>query len=213
MRYLNYKLLFWIMGVLIFFPKYGVAQDSLDYGKIEKTVSKYLTYFSGNNPGVVVTVMKKGDVIFNKAYGLSNVENNEQMTIDKAFNLAEISKSFTSLAVLKLVEKKKLSLDDNIAGVFNDFPEYGKKIKIRNLLNHTSGLKSYNTENIHSNNQVYDFLKSQNETVFEPGSEWQYSNSDYALLVKVIEQTAKLPVSFLLVYKKTWFSLSILFRV
>ncbi len=189
---LLFKKIAGVITIIIVLFQFSVnAQDTLDLKKIEKAVDKYLTYFSNDNPGAVILVIKNEEIIFNKAYGLSNVQENEIMTVDKVFNIAELSKSFTSLAILKLVEKNKLSLDDNLIDIFPDFPEYGKTIKIRNLLNHTSGLISYNNENIHSNDQVYEFLKNQDEPVFEPGTKWKYSNSDYALLVKIIEKSSK----------------------
>ena len=164
------------------------AQDTLNYEKIEKNIDKYLTYFSGDNPGAVVTVIKKGDIIFSKAYGLSNVQLNEEMTIDKEFNIGELSKAFTSLAIMKLVEKNKLNLDDNLRDVFESFPEYGKKIKIRYLLNHSSGLINYNEDSILSNEEVLGFLLEQKDADFEPGLKMKFSNSDYAVLAKIIEE-------------------------
>lgn len=167
------------------------AQENVNLNGSEEKIEKFLTYFSNDNPGAVVLVVKNDEVLFNKAYGLSNVQQNDVMTIDKCFNLAELSKSFTSLAVLKLVEKNKLSLDNNLKDIFPDFPEYGKNIKIRNLLNHTSGLVNYNKNEIETNDAVYEFLINQNNTVFEPGTKWMHSNSDYALLVKVIEKVSR----------------------
>ena len=155
------------------------AQEST---QIENNIDDYLTYFSGDNPGAVIAVFKKGEIVFNKAYGLANVAEGKQMSKDYLFDLGEISKAFTSLSVMKLVEKKKISLDDNLTDIFDQFPEYGNKIKVRNLLSHTSGLKSY-----HNENDVLAFLKDQKELEFEPGSRFIYSSSEYALLVKMIE--------------------------
>ncbi|MCK5171604.1 MAG: beta-lactamase family protein [Bacteroidales bacterium] len=178
--------------IMVLFQFSVDAQDTLDLKRIEKAVDKYLTYFSNDNPGAVVTVIKNGDIIFNKSYGLSNIETGEKLTVNKSFNLAELSKSFTSLAVLKLVEKNKLSLEDNLRDVFNDFPEYGRNIKIKNLLNHTSGLASYDIKEVQSNDQLYEFLIKQKDIVFKPDSNRKYSNSDYTLLVKVIEKVSEM---------------------
>lgn len=166
------------------------AQDSIDMQNVEQNIDKYLTFFSNNNPGAVVTVMKKGDIIFNKAYGLSNIETSKEINIHQSFNLGELSKSFTSVAVLKLVEMKKLSLDDNLRQIFPDFPAYGEKIKVRNLLNHSSGLKSFNKELTNSNEEVSEFLQKQDHTLFEPGTKQEFCNSDYALLVEIIEEVS-----------------------
>ena len=200
--------------IMVLFQFSVNAQDTLDLKRIEKAVDKYLTYFSNDNPGAVVTVIKNGDIIFNKSYGLSNIETGEKLTVSKSFNLAELSKSFTSLAVLKLVEKNKLSLDDNLQDIFSDFPEYGKKVKIRNLLNHTSCLANYNLDEVQFNDQVYEFLINQNDTDHETGLNWQYSNSDYALLAIIIEKVSGMPYKDFVrkyIFKKlsmndTWFA-------
>ena len=186
---LAYKNIIGIVITLIVFVQFSAtAQDTLDIKEIEPSVDKYLNYFTNNNPGAVVSVIKDGEIIFNKAYGLANVKENELMTINKTFNIAELSKSFTSLTILKLVEKNKLDLENNLKDIFPDFPEYGRNIKIINLLNHTSGLPAYNKDEVTSNNEVYEFLRKQTATIFEPGRKWQHSNSDYAILVKVIEK-------------------------
>jgi len=168
-----------------------LAQENKIDSVAEKKINRYLYYFSNDKPGAVVTVMKNGEIIFNKAYGLSNTETKEVLTTNKAFNINELSKAFTSLAIMKLVEKKKLTLDQTLTDIFSDFPEYGKKIKIRNLLSHTSGLKPFDSKLYSSNQQVYDFLKSQTESEFETGTKMQYSNSDYTMLASIIEKVSK----------------------
>jgi CubicO group peptidase (beta-lactamase class C family) len=185
-----------IIVILILFP-FGsqnrvVAQDTIDIKAIEKKIDKYMTYFSGENPGAVVSVMKRGDIIFNRAFGLANVETEKRMSVDMVFNIENISKSFTSLAIMKLVEKGKLDLDNSLVDIFQDFPDYGEKVKIKYLLNHTSGLVSFNSDSLNSNDDVIRFLKNQDQTYFESGSKFKYSNSEYVVLAKIIEEVSKL---------------------
>jgi len=182
-----------IATILIVLVQFSVnAQDTLDLIRIEKAVDKYLTYFSNDNPGAVVTVIKNGDIIFNKAYGLSNIQEKEIMITDKLFNIRELSKSFTAVAILQLVEKNKLHLDDNLKDIFPNFPDYGKSVKVRNVLNHTSCLPNYSEETIKTNDQVLTFLKNQNSTDKEPDVNWMYSNSDYVMLALIIEKVSGL---------------------
>jgi CubicO group peptidase (beta-lactamase class C family) len=183
------KLLVFIM--ILGLPLLALAQENSEISVQERNVDKYLTYFSNDNSGAVVTVIKNGDIVFNKAYGLSNMDSKEKLTVDKTFNLNELSKAFTSAAIMKLVEKKKLSLDQSLTDIFKDFPEYGRNIKVRNLLSHTSGLKPYDPALVYTNKQVYEFLKSQTESDFDAAAKMQYCNSDYALLAYIIEITAK----------------------
>jgi len=164
------------------------AQDTLNLNKIEKGVDKYLSYFSGENPGAVVTVIKKENVLFHKAYGQKNIETDTKLEGNELFNLGELSKSFTAVAIFKLVEKGKLNLDQTITSIFPDFPAYGDSIRIQHLLDHKSGLANFNPQEVKSNDDVYAFLALQNKAIFEPGSKFIYSNSDYPLLVNIIEE-------------------------
>jgi len=172
-------------------PLFIMAQEITDTSIRGKNIDKYLQYFSNENPGAVVMVIKNGEIVFNKAYGLSNIESKEPMNVDKAFNLDELSKAFTSLAIMKLVEKKKLKLDQSLVDIFSDFPEYGRNIKVRNLLSHASGLKPYDANLVKTNTQVFEFLKEQTEPLFEAGTKMNYSNSDYAMLAYIIEKVSK----------------------
>ncbi|PLX10300.1 MAG: hypothetical protein C0597_17030 [Marinilabiliales bacterium] len=181
-----------LLVTLVFACFTATAQDSEQMDKVEKGVDKYLSYFSGDNPGAVVTVIKRGDVIFSKAYGMANIDTKEQMKGAELFNLAELSKSFTALAILHLVEKNKLSLDHNLKEIFLEFPDYGKAITLRNLLDHKSGLVSYDAKEIKSSAELFNFLLQQENTAFEPGTKTTYSNSDYSLLVNVIEKVSKM---------------------
>ena len=181
--------LFFVLGFIIS-AQISFAQSNYTIDSIEKNIDKYLQYFSGNNPGAVVAVMKKGDMVFNKAYGLSNVEQNEVLKNKEAFNLANLSKMFTAMAVFQLAEKNKLSLNQPITEIFLDFPAYGQEIMIKHLIHHTSGLPEFDPDKIKTNQGVLDFLKAQKETKFNPGEKWEYSNADYPLLVRIIEEVS-----------------------
>ncbi|HAF30794.1 MAG TPA: hypothetical protein DCG75_17260 [Bacteroidales bacterium] len=187
---MNLKTIFFL---LIFFQLIylkGIAQ--INSKEItEKNIDDYLEYFSGEYPGAIITVIQEGNTLFNKAYGLSNIQDSIKMTSDKLFNLAGLSKTFTAFAILKLVENKKLNLDDNIADIFKGFPEYGRKVKIINLLNHTSGLKSYDPQKVILNDDILNYLSQEDSLLYKPGSKWKYSNSDYTLLVKIIEKKSR----------------------
>lgn len=166
-------------------------EENTPYTRAVRDVNYIMRPFSDNNLGAVVGIIQNGDLVLNKAYGLANYETKEIMSESRVFNLAGISKSFTAMAVLKLVEKNKIQLDNTLTDIFPEFPEYGRKVKIRYLLNHTSGLPNYDDPKISNNSQVLEYLLSQDSLEFEPNSKWQYSNSDYALLVKIIEKTSK----------------------
>lgn len=170
----------------------AIENDTIDLVKAAEKLDRYMKFFSGENPGAVVSVMKKGDIVYKRSFGLANVETKQVMNEELVFNIANISKSFTSLAVMKLIEKGKLNLDNNLVDIFSDFPEYGAKVKVKHLLNHRSGIVAYDTEGFKTNDDVLDFLKEQEKTHFEPGTEFKYSNSEYALLAIIIEKVSGL---------------------
>jgi len=184
------KIILFFVFCFIFSIHISFAQSNYTIDSIEKNIDKYLQYFSGNNPGAVVAVMKKGDLVFNKAYGLSNVEQDKILKNKEAFNLANLSKMFTAMAIFQLAEKNKLRLEQPITEIFPDFPPYGQKIKIKHLIHHTSGLPEFEPGEIKTNQAVLDFLKIQKETKYVPGEEWGYSNADYPLLVRIIEEVS-----------------------
>jgi CubicO group peptidase (beta-lactamase class C family) len=184
----NLKKIF-VVGFLLL-VNVSYSQQNYNIDSIEKNIDKYLKYFSGDNPGAVVSVMKKGDILFNKAYGLSDVPGNKKLENNEAFNLANLSKMFTAMAIFKIAEKNKLDIDNTLTEIFFDFPTYGSKVKIRHLINHTSGLPDYDTDKISNQNELIGYLKNQKETKFLPGAKWEYSNSDYPLLVEIIEKVS-----------------------
>jgi len=189
------KVLFYL---LVFITAMNVAKAQIENVQsqlVESKIDWYLRYFSGNNLGGVVAVYQKGEVKFEKSYGLSDMSNLTKMESLNQFNLVGLSKSYTSIAVLKLVEKGRISLDDNLTEIFNDFPEYGKDVKIKYLLSHTSGLENYNEDKVNSLNGVFEFLKSKNDLKYQAGTKMEHSNSDYPLLALIIEKVSGISYS------------------
>lgn len=146
-------------------------------------------------PGVVVEIARNGRVIKRKAYGMADLELNVPMRIDDIFEIGSITKQFTAVAVLQLVEQGKLSLTDTLGKYIPDAPESWQKITIRNLLNQNSGLKDYALIKGVGLLDEYDratFLKTMEPLPldFPTGVTWAYSNTNYALLGIVIEKAS-----------------------
>jgi CubicO group peptidase (beta-lactamase class C family) len=146
-------------------------------------------------PGCVVLVAKKGHVIYQKAFGSANVELDVPMQPEMIFRLGSITKQYTSVAILQLVEQGKISLQDSLQKYVKDYPSKGHTITIENLLTHTSGIKDYQAiEDTTPNAERRDYTPKQgvdffkNEPLeFEPGTKFKYSNSNYFLLGYIIE--------------------------
>lgn len=147
-------------------------------------------------PGAVVRVIKDGQPVMTRAYGMADIEDEVPVTAETNFRLASVTKQFTAMCILILVDRGELALTDSLTDVFPDFPAYGREITITHLLQHTSGLKDYEPfvpED--SPVQVVDadvlkLMRAQDGTDFEPGSEHRYSNSGYAVLAMIVEKVS-----------------------
>jgi CubicO group peptidase (beta-lactamase class C family) len=144
-------------------------------------------------PGVSVVVVKNGRVVKTSGYGLANVELNVPATKDTVFEIGSVTKQMTAAAIMLLVEEGKIDLDASIGTYLSTAPKIWSKVTVRNLLTHTSGVKSYTA--IGSGFELSKRMK-RDEFVkaigaypldFEPGSNYNYSNSGYNLLGFIIE--------------------------
>lgn len=143
-----------------------------------------------------VLVTKNDSIIYKKSFGYANEETKEKITPESVFYIASVSKQFTAMGIMILKEKGKLSFDNKIKDFFPDYPEYLKDIKIRQLLNHTSGITDteyYKLINP-SNEDVFKILMKQDSLELVNGSTFRYSNSGYVLLALIIEKISEKPI-------------------
>ena len=152
-------------------------------------------HFKADQPGATVIVMRDGKTLLRKAYGLSNLEDKSALRTDTMMLVGSITKQFTAVAILQLVEAGKLRLDDDIHTLLPKLPSKGQKITIAQLLSHTSGVRNFfampGFETIVAKPmtvpQVFEFFKDE-PLEFAPGERFAYSNTGYFLLGLVIEQ-------------------------
>jgi D-alanyl-D-alanine carboxypeptidase len=155
--------------------------------------------FRAAAPGAAVIVVKDGEVLFRKGYGLANLETQTAMRPEMVFELGSVTKQFTSTAILMLAEQGKLSLADNIKKYFPEYPNKGATITVENLLTHTSGIKSYTDEQSWLEKWRQDMTPQQIIALteaaaleFPPGSRWHYNNTGYTMLGVIIEKVSGL---------------------
>ncbi len=161
-------------------------------------VKQYLDGVVKNEfPGIQYLVINKEGTIFEYNGGWRDVKNDLPVTPNTTFMMNSSTKPVVALAILLLAQKGALSLDDSLSLYFQQHP-YGDKVKIRHLLNQTSGISDPAPLNwfhlpeehdTHNENQLLQVILAQNsELDFEPGEKYQYSNISYWLLGKVIEK-------------------------
>ena len=181
----------WIFVALaLALPRVALAQNDLP-ARIDALVTEVMA--DESSAGVAVEVVRKGQVIVRKGYGKANVELDVPMTERNVFRIGSITKQFTAAAIMRLVERGKLKLDDDVGKLLPDAPLSGKHVTIAQLLTHTSGIKNYTElKEIREplplpKERLYALLKDQ-PFDFEPGQGWHYSNSNYYLLGLIIEK-------------------------
>ena len=166
----------------------------------EQAVERLFESYSGSDvPGAAVMIIKNGKPLLIKTFGMANLKTKEPVTRKTDFRLASMTKAFTAMCIMQLVEQEKLSYQTRLTEIFPDFPAYGKRITIRNLLQHTSGLLDYESlvpDTVGyqlKDKDVLQLMKMQDSTYFEPGSTYSYSNTGYAVLAMVVEKISGLP--------------------
>jgi CubicO group peptidase (beta-lactamase class C family) len=146
--------------------------------------------------GLSLAVIKNGQPIVNKGYGLANVEHNVPVTAETVIRLGSVSKQFFTTAILKLKEEGKLSIDDSVHTFFPDAPETWRPILVKHLMSHTSGLKrespAYDNHKMISDLEI---IKAAYPLPldFKTGEKYQYCNLAYYMLAQIITQISGMP--------------------
>lgn len=194
----------WEALVMAFLALIQVRAADMDL-RMKQIDAIFASLISNHEPGAAVLVVKDGQIVFERGYGVRDLDTLHRIDAKTNFRLASVTKQFTAIAIMMLVHDGKLCYDDRLTDIFPDFSEYGRAISIRHLLNHTSGLLDYedlipkveiNTPIEQSQIKdaaVLELLKHQNSTKFAPGMRWDYSNSGYVLLGLIIEKVSGKP--------------------
>ena len=162
----------------------------------EETIDAWMRDYTGQVPGASVLVLEGGDAVFQRSYGLADLEAGVTSSPTTNYRLASVSKQFTAASVLLLVEDGVLTLDDRVRHWVPTLPVASEGITLRHLLSHTSGLVDYEdllppdqAHQIHDAD-VLRLLEREDRLYFPAGSDYRYSNSGYALLALVVERAS-----------------------
>jgi CubicO group peptidase (beta-lactamase class C family) len=185
---------------VVFLSLVSCSTKSTETQSLEASLDNFFSQeFHPQEPGGAVLVMINDSIVFSKGYGLANLETSEQITTKTLFNLGSISKTFVANGILLLAEQGKLSLEDSIIKYFPEFRDVSiaQRVKIKHLLTHTSGLPDirdvasdtvfYLSANDTEN--WYPITKT-DSLLFEPGSQFEYSNPAYNGLALIIEKVS-----------------------
>jgi D-alanyl-D-alanine carboxypeptidase len=166
--------------------------------KIDKLANEALT--RSGVPSASVAVVTNGQIAYLQAYGAARIEPKAPATPDMRYSIGSISKQFTASAILLLQEQGKLSLDDRVAKFIPDLTR-ANEVTIRQLLSHTSGYQDYWPQDY-----VMPFMLkpvtaqkildqwARKPLDFEPGTKWQYSNTNYVIAGVIVEKAARMPL-------------------
>ena len=140
------------------------------------------------SPGAVVGVIRRGEVVFERAYGMASLTYGAPFTTETPTNIASTSKQFTAYAVALLAwTGGVLGLDDDVRDHLPELPDLGETVTLRHLLTHTSGYREYLTalsmagllypEDHVDRDDVVGVVVRQTELQNVPGAEWNYNNT------------------------------------
>lgn len=195
------SLLFIALAAAGAMPASALAESPATRAEITRYAEKMMAAnYRHDAPGAAVLIARGDEVLFRSARGLANVDTGTPLTADSVFRIGSVSKQFAAAGLLTLVEAGKVSLGDPLSKYLPDFPN-GKRITVLELLNHTSGVKSYTgiaawregpVEKDADTAQLIASFKDA-KTDFAPGEGWGYNNSGYVLVGAVIEAASGQP--------------------
>ncbi len=160
-------------------------------------VDALFTAYDDKHPSASVIVIKDGDVLFERSYGMSNLEKGEWATSQTNYRLASMTKQFTATSILILAERGKLSVDDLVSRYLPELASVAPTVTLRHLLTHTSGLPEYEAllpdddKTPIADSNVLS-LVAQYKAKVTPGGKFVYNNTGYALLALVVERVSQL---------------------
>ena len=190
-----------VMGAL--FPNATIAtvekaSKSMPMTEVDqKKIDAVFSTFAPKGPGCALGITENLKTVYEKGFGLANLDFGTPINSDTSFDIASVSKQFTAMSVMILAHEGKISLNDDVRKYIPELPVYGRPITIRNLIYHTSGLrdiymlrslmglteKDYFTEV-----EFLDDVARQKHLVFPTGEGWRYSNTGYLLLGMIVKR-------------------------
>lgn len=179
-------------------PKHSVIKDP-GFQEIDAYLKSLID--SGGIPGIAVGIIKGSNIVYKKCFGVANVQTKQKLEPSHIFHIASISKTFAATAIMQLHEKGKLDINKTLVSYLPYFEladDRCKKITIKQMLNHTSGMpdvEDYEWEKATSDQgaaERYTRSLVDKKLISEPGVEFHYSNMAFDILADVIAKVSKM---------------------
>lgn len=166
---------------------------------IDKADALFAEWDKPDSPGCALGVIQNGRFVHQRGYGMANLEHEVPISSRSVFRIGSTSKQFVAMSIALLVEQGKLSLDDDVRKYLPEMPEYERRINLRHLVHHTSGIRDYLTlmslagmrdDDFYTDDEAVEMVARQKELNFAPGDEYLYSNSGYYLLGVIVKRAS-----------------------
>src|SRR6266481_119666 len=189
-----------LVSSVVILSGWAVARGSAgDDKKIAAVDEVFTDLTKAGSPGCALGVYRDGKMVYSKGYGLANLEQNVPITPQSVFDIGSTSKQFTAASILLLQKQSKLSINDDVRKYIPELPDYGQKVTILHMLNHTSGLRDYLTlmelagihiDSVTTDEDALALITRQKSLNFAAGSDWLYSNTGFFLLSVIVKRVS-----------------------
>ena len=188
------------LGAMVVWAMAANVQAAATEEQMDRLVGQTV---KADGPGCAILVVDEGKIVFERAYGIADMDTGRPINTATAFNIESVTKQFTAACIALLAEEGKMSLDDDIRKYLPEMPAYEAPIQIKHLIFHTSGirdlavlsfLQGYPVDETPSESVLLDLLARQKELNFRPGETHRYSNSGYFLLGLVVQRVTGMSV-------------------
>jgi CubicO group peptidase (beta-lactamase class C family) len=168
---------------------------------IKSRIDNVFKSFNDKTPGCAIAILKNGELVFEKGYGMANLEYSIPNSPKTIFHIASESKQYVAFCMLLLEKEGKLSLDDDIRKYLDYVPDFHEKITIKHLIYHTSGLRDqwqllanagWQLDDVITQEHVIKLVSKQKELNFKPGEEHMYCNTGYTLMAEIVKKVSGL---------------------
>jgi CubicO group peptidase (beta-lactamase class C family) len=192
------------LAILVITSVCASAQEQSGASAPDSTATRvdkvFTQYDKPDSPGCALAVIKDGNVVYKRGYGIADLDHDIPIKPDSVFHVASVSKQFTAMAILLLAKQNKLSLDDEVRKYIPELRDLGAPITIRHLLHHTSGLRDQwdllimsgwrLSEDVVRDEDILDLVSRMNGLNFKPGDQHLYSNTGYTLAAIIVKRVS-----------------------